>query len=166
MTTIKPAETPQDFADARDLMREFTSWAITLDPETAASAPTFHDLETELANLPGPFGPPDGCLLLIREGGSPVGCGAFRSLGEGTVEIKRMYLRTGQRGKGLGLAMVNELLASARVMGATRVVLDSHHSMMSAHRVYQSAGFRFVPAPAGFPAELIPKVVFMEMRLT
>ena len=50
-------------------------------------------------------------------------------------------------------------------MGYRRVVLDSYHTMTSAHRIYQGAGFRFVEPPPGFPAEMRDFVVFMDLDL-
>src|SRR5438132_10480775 len=48
-------------------------------------------------------------LWVAVEGGDVVGSVALRDLGEGTVELKRMYLRPGERGRGLG----KQLLALA-----------------------------------------------------
>ena len=164
MIEVARAERPEDVDLVRDLVREFTRWAFTLD-EDVESAPTFVGLEEELARLPGEFGPPEGCLLLARDAGRPAGCVGFKSHGDGVVERKRMYLRPDQRGRGTGAALVERLLTEARAAGARRGVLDSFHTMTGAHRIYRAAGFRDVRAPPGFPEALIGKVVFMEMDL-
>ena len=165
MLTIAQARSGEDIAALRSLVREFTTWAISLDPGSE-SAPTFRNLEQEIATLPGSYAAPTGAFLLARIDGAPVGCVAFRDLGPGTVEVKRMYVRPDARGHRIGEALVAALLTEARQRGKARVVLDSFHTMTSAHRIYRAAGFRDVAAPDDFPDHLKPKVVFMEMDLT
>ena len=163
MLTVAQISTPQDIADVRELVIEFTTWAISLDPDEAP--PTFDNLERELAALPGVYGPPTGCFLLARDDGRPVGCVAFKSLGGGTVELKRMYVRPDQRGKGAGQHLVSALIDVARTRNTRRIILDSFHTMTSAHNIYRGLGFADMPAPAGFPPSLLGKVVFMELAL-
>ncbi len=163
MLTIARISDPTDIADVRDLVLEFTTWAMTLDP--GSNPPTFADLERELAGLPGVYGPPEGCFLLARDAGRPVGCVAYKAHGPGAVELKRMYVRPDQRGKGTGQKLVALLIEQARAQGAGRIVLDSFHTMHSAHAIYRGLGFVDVAAPSGFPADLLDKVVFMEMTL-
>ena len=164
MLTIVQISTLADIAAARDLVREFTAWAFTLEPDSR-DAPTFHGLERELAALPGDYAPPRGCFLLARKEGDPVGCVAFRAHSDDTVELKLMYVRPDQRGMRIGQELVSALVAEARERNKRRIVLDSHCTMASAHRIYRAAGFRDVAAPGGFPEQFLSRVVFMEMDL-
>jgi GNAT superfamily N-acetyltransferase len=164
MLSIVQASGAEDMDALRGLVREFTEWAFTLDPD-AATAPTFKDLEAELAALPGVYAPPSGAFLLARLEWRPVGCVAFRDLDPGTVELKRMYVRPAARGNRIGEALVAALIAEARNRGKRRFVLDSYHTMTSAHRVYRAAGFVDVAAPADFPPHYAGRVVFMECAL-
>jgi GNAT superfamily N-acetyltransferase len=164
MLTIVQISTLADIAAARDLVREFTAWAFTLEPDSR-DAPTFHGLERELAVLPGDYAPPRGCFLLARKEGDPVGCVAFRAHSDDTVELKRMYVRPDQRGMRIGQELVSALVAEARERNKRCIVLDSHCTMASAHRIYRAAGFRDVAAPGGFPEQFLSRVVFMEMDL-
>jgi putative acetyltransferase len=163
MLTIAQITTLSDIAAVRDLVLEFTTWAMALDPDE--SPPTFANLEAELATLPGVYAPPGGCFLLAREAGRPVGCVACKPQEPGTVELKRMYVRPDQRGKGTGQRLVSALLGQAREQGARRIVLDSFHTMTSAHAIYRGMGFVDVPAPDDFPTSLRHKVVFMQLTL-
>jgi GNAT superfamily N-acetyltransferase len=164
MLTITQISTPTDIAEVGALVREFTQWAISLDPDTS-DAPAFDGLEQELASLPGKFGPPNGCFLLARDDGHPVGCVAFLAHGDDTVEVKRMYVCPDQRGKRVGQQLVSALIAEARRQDNRRIILDSYHTMTSAHKIYRSAGFRDIPAPSDFPEQFRERVVFMDMDL-
>ena len=165
MLRIAQMSGAEDLKDAIGLVRELTTWAMSLDPD-AEEAPAFNNLENELAELPVKFAPPGGCFLLARESGRPVGCVSYCAQGEpGVVELKRMYVRPGQRGSGLGVALLEAVIERARAEGVRRIVLDSYHTMTSAHKIYRAAGFRDVGPPPGFPEKFVPVVVFMEMDL-
>ena len=62
----------------------------------------FQDFESELSGLPGDYAPPGGALLLARVDGRAAGCVALRRLDATTGELKRLYVRPGSRGLGLG----------------------------------------------------------------
>lgn len=163
--TITQAVTEGQFAAIRELIREYTAWAFTLEAGSE-DAPTFQGLEAELATLPGIYGPPMGRLLLATHEGQPAGCVCFKGHDAATCELKRLYVRPTMRGQNLGQRLVSMLIEEARRSGYRRMVLDSHSSMKKAHEVYRAAGFRDVSAPDGFPEELKPVVVFMELDLT
>jgi len=59
LISIEQIETVEQFEAVRNLVREFTNFALTLDPD-AMDAHAFAGLEEQLADLPGIFGPPDG----------------------------------------------------------------------------------------------------------
>jgi GNAT superfamily N-acetyltransferase len=164
MLTIEQVSTPSDIAAVGDLIREFTEWAISLEP-TTKDAPTFQNLEAELATLPGAYAPPTGCLLLARNDDHPVGCIAFLARGNDVVEVKRMYVRAESRGLKVGQKLLARLIEQARNQNATQIILDSYYTMTSAHKIYRAAGFKDIPAPADFPAVFVDKVVFMEMNI-
>jgi GNAT superfamily N-acetyltransferase len=164
MATIVQVTTETDILEVGDLLREYTAWVLPLTP-VGDAAPTFHELEAELATLPGPYSPPAGCLLLARHEGRAAGCIALRGHDRDVAELKRLYVRPAFRGYNIGAALVGELVARATALGYRRLVLDSHISMTKAHALYTAAGFHKVDTPADFPDELKPVVVFMEMRL-
>lgn len=162
---IEVIETGPDRIEAvRDLLREYLAWAFTLDSRSD-EAPTFQGLDDELAGLPGPYAPPAGRLLAAVVDGEVAGCVALKPVDTTTGELKRLYVRPAFRGRNLGSLLVGRLAMEARAIGYRRVVLDSYHTMTGAHRIYQSAGFRFVEPPPGFPPEMRGVVVFMELDL-
>jgi GNAT superfamily N-acetyltransferase len=133
--TLAPALGPADLDAVRALFRAY-----------AASLPVdlgYQGFEDELAGLPGVYASPEGLLLLARApDGSPLGCGAFRAMkaGEGC-EMKRVYIAPSARGLGLGIAMVEALMAQARLAGYRTIALDTLPSMIEAHRLYAKLGF-------------------------
>jgi GNAT superfamily N-acetyltransferase len=162
--TITQASTPEQIQQVRELLREYTDWAFA-STEGSAGAPTFEGLEKELATLPGVFAPPDGRLLLATLDGAAVGCVGLRRHDATTAEVKRLFVRPGFRGHNAGGQLVAAVIAAARETGYRRMVLDSHHTMTSAHALYRGAGFHDVDAPVDFPAHLKSLAVFMEMDL-
>ena len=114
------------------------------------------------------FRAPDGRLLLAVDGDEVLGCGAMRLLEPGVAEIKRMFLYPEARGKGIGRALLDELLATARRMGCHEARLDTGWYMTDAHRLYQAAGFEVcAPYPGSeVPPELTGRWTYMRLELT
>ena len=164
LLTIAQVETPAEIRTVQELLREYTTWVMTL-AEGSEDAPTFQGLERELATLPGVYAPPDGRLLLATHDGHTVGCVALRRHDAETGEIKRLYVRPGFRGLRIGQRLVATVMDAAREVGYRRLVLDSHASMTKAHEIYEAVGFRRTSAPPDFPKGLEEVVIFMEMTL-
>ena len=83
-----------------------------------------------------------GAVWVALHQGEVVGSIAMRKLADGSAELKRMYVRPGLRGLGLGRRLLDTGLGWAREQGASRVVLDTTEGMKAARRLYQRAGFR------------------------
>jgi GNAT superfamily N-acetyltransferase len=87
-------------------------------------------------------------LWVAVDEGEVVGSVALRDLGGGTVELKRMYLRPGQRGRGIGKELLALALAWARASEMRVVRLDTSDRMVAAQRLYEAHGFARVPGEA------------------
>ncbi len=148
---IAPARTPEDFAAAAAL---FTAYAGSLAIDLA-----YQDFDAELAAIPGKYAPPAGALLLARaRHGTPLGCVALRPLAPGICEMKRLYVAPAGRGLGLGRALVDAVLASARGIGYREMRLDTLPEMTAAIRLYRAAGF--APIPAYYPTPIAGTLFF------
>ena len=90
---------------------------------------------------PAKFTPPAGVFLVVSEGDEVAGCGGIRMLSPVRAELKHLWVRPGNRGRGLGEALVAELERRAVELGATELVLDTHESLESAGRLYARRGF-------------------------
>jgi putative acetyltransferase len=85
--------------------------------DSIAETLCFQGFEAELAGLPGRYAPPSGCLLLAMEDDVPAGCVALRDLGDGTCEMKRLYVAPTHRGRGAGRLLVEEVVSRAGRLG-------------------------------------------------
>jgi GNAT superfamily N-acetyltransferase len=91
------------------------------------------------------FRAPNGRLVIAWVNKQPVGCGAVRITGD-IAEIKRMWVDHSFRGRGIGRSILIHLENVARQCGCTRVRLDTNLTLHEARKLYQSAGYRTIPA--------------------
>ncbi len=96
---------------------------------------------------PGPleaaeFASPRGCFVVVIADGVAVGCGGFRYLGPGVAEIKRMYVDTAARGRGLGRRILTSLEEGAAAAGYQETRLETGTEQPEAVSLYVSAGYR------------------------
>jgi ribosomal protein S18 acetylase RimI-like enzyme len=114
----------------------FSEYAAGLDVDLC-----FQKFNEELGGLPGSYAPPAGRLLVAWDGQTPAGCIAFRPLGEGRCELKRLYVRPAYRGRGLGRLLAGRALTEAAAAGYESVCLDTLPSMTEAITLYRALGF-------------------------
>jgi len=78
-----------------------------------------------------------------RANGALLGVGAIKQLDPRHGEIKSMHTAQAARGRGVGRAMLNHLLAVARSQGCARVSLETGtmEEFAPARALYSSAGF-------------------------
>jgi GNAT superfamily N-acetyltransferase len=93
---------------------------------------------------PEQFAPPAGLFLVGYLDQEPVASGGLRRLSDDEVEIKRMYVAPGARGRGLSRLMLAALEDRARAMGASRVILETGERQPEAMRLYQTSGYAAV----------------------
>ena len=101
--------------------------------------------------------PPEACHVLpidglrdaairfftLREHGVLLGCGALKRLEPGHGEIKSMRTANAALGRGVGKAMLDHLVATARCEAMTRLSLEtgSTDQFAAALRLYSKEGF-------------------------
>jgi putative acetyltransferase len=123
----------------------------------------FQSFDEEMKNLPGAYGPPSGVLLLARCADHAAGCIALRKLGTGICEMKRLYVRPDDRGRGLGRMLVERLIAEARMIDYELMRLDTIESAMKdAVELYRRMGFKEIAPYSKVPIE---SALWMELLL-
>ena len=153
---LKQAESVEEIEQARGLFMEYAAW---LEVDLC-----FQNFDAELKSLPGGYAPPEGRLLLAYEDdGLLMGCVALRRLGEDACEMKRLYLRSTTRGRGLGRQLAVKIIEEARAIGYKRMRLDTlPRRMPQAVALYSSLGFKEIEAYYGNPIE---GTLYMELML-
>ena len=149
------ATLPEHIEEARSLFLEYGgSLGFSL---------CFQSFEEELKNLPGAYGPPTGRLVLARYRDQAAGCVALRKLEAGICEMKRLYVRPGDRGLGLGRMLVERVIAEARAIGYERMRLDTIASAMKdAIALYRRMGFVDIAPYSSIPVD---SALWMELLL-
>ena len=151
---IEPAVRAGQVEEVRALFREY--WMAF------GFSPCFQHFDRELASLPGAYTPPEGRLALAWEDGIPAGFVALRRFDAERCEFKRLYVRPAFRGRGIGRALLDWVLAEARGAGYREVVADTMPVMAEALRMYERAGFE---RAAPYAAEPTPGAIYLRAVL-
>jgi GNAT superfamily N-acetyltransferase len=104
----------------------------------------FQGFAAELAGLETMYAAPVGCLLLAWRAGHAIGCIGVRALSASgsDCEMKRLYVRDGARGSGLGRTLAQHAMAWAKSAGYRRMCLDTLATMAAARGLYRALGFQ------------------------
>lgn len=86
----------------------------------------------------------------------------MRDLGNGTCEMKRLYVEPIYRGRGTGKLVVEEVVRRGRRLGHRRMVLDTLPEMAGAVVLYRRLGFVDTDPYWAHPTQ---HAVFMERPL-
>jgi putative acetyltransferase len=106
-----------------------------------ATVPGIEHMRADAIRLPGPYIAPRGGIWIAEADGAAVGCVALRPLPGGVGEVKRMYVDGAWRGKGVGRALLETLIAHARSLGYHQLRLGTLTEMTAARALYASLGF-------------------------
>ena len=151
---IVEVKTKDDLIEVRKLFEEYSSsLEISLD---------FQNFDVEVANLPGDYAPPEGCLLMAVWKSEVAGCVGMRKFSPSICEMKRLYSRPRFRGLGIGRALCEAVIDKPRKVGYRRMRLDTLPSMEKARGLYTSFGFREIEPYRYNPVE---RTSFMELLL-
>ena len=150
MARLREASAPGDFDVVRSL---FAEYARSVDEPCC-----FAGFERELADLPRGY----VVLFLFYEEAAAAGCVGLREVDRGTAEMKRLYVRPAWRGRGVGRALAEAAIGTARAAGYERIVLDSLPKMHEARALYRSRDVREI---APYLAQPTPGADCFERRL-
>lgn len=122
----------------------------------------FQNFQQELANLPGEYAPPGGCLFIALDTDEPVGCVGLRKLEKNLCEMKRLYVRPRYRDLGIGRVLADTIVREASQKGYARMRLDTVPAMKAARKLYLSMGFKEI---APYRYNPIKGATFLEKKL-
>jgi putative acetyltransferase len=83
--------------------------------------------------------------VIAYENNKAIGCGCFKVIEDNTVELKRMFVMEGYRGKGIGAAILKELEIWAGDLGYSTIVLETGTLQPEAIQLYHKKGFQNIP---------------------
>lgn len=145
----------EDGAAFRTLNEEWISRYFVLEPK---------DIET-LSDPENTILRKGGRVFLADVAGETVGCVALIPMGDGVYELSKMAVAPAMRGRGVGRAVLEHAIGQARGLAAVKLFLGSNSVLKNAVHLYESVGFRHVPAEE-LPAMHYARAdVFMEMGL-
>jgi len=101
-------------------------------------------------------------FLVARRAGAPVGCVALVDQGR-YGEVKRLYVDPGQRGRGIGRALMEELEGAARDIGLGLLRLETGAALAAAVQLYRRMGYADCAPFGGYPD--IASNLFMQKRI-
>lgn len=106
---------------------------------------------------------PGGQIIVATLDGRVVGCCALVPMEPGVYEVAKMAVAEDLHGRGIGRKVLSMVIAEARLMGATKLYLETNNRLTNAVHLYESLGFRHLP-PKHSP--YVRANVFMELPLT
>ncbi|MHC4225890.1 MAG: GNAT family N-acetyltransferase [Planctomycetota bacterium] len=106
-----------------------------LKPDPQATDADLEDIEQSYFARGGTF------LVLEEENGSIIGAYGLYPLENQTCELRKMYLSSSHRGKGLGKLLLDDALLRARRLGFRKMVLETASVLKEAIALYKSYGF-------------------------
>lgn len=136
-SSIRLSEAYDKLEDIKDLFTEYT--------KSLPFSIAYQNYEAEYKALPGKYAPPRGRLYIVYVDNKAAGCIALREFDTERCEMKRLYVRDRFRKLGLGTLLAEKIIADARVIGYTHMLLDSHETMAGARALYKRLGFAEIP---------------------
>jgi GNAT superfamily N-acetyltransferase len=128
---VSEADVPLVIALVRDVLSEF-GLQFGEGSET----------DEQLAGLPSSYVDAGGAFwVALGKPAEIVGTCGLYPVAEGTFELRKMYLRSVARRRGVGQLLLDESIAWARSRGGTRMVLDTVEQMKGAIGFYEANGF-------------------------
>jgi putative acetyltransferase len=94
-----------------------------------------------------------------------VGCCALIRLEDTTFEVAKMAVTPAWQGGGLGRRLLEHVIHQARQLKAKRLYLETNSRLVPAIRLYESLGFRHIPADRVIPSPYQRADVYMEFFL-
>ena len=83
-------------------------------------------------------------VLVAYLDGVAVGCGAIKKYDDNTMEVKRMYVRTENRGQGIASQILNELENWTTSLGFEYCILETGKRQYEAISLYQKLNYEII----------------------
>jgi len=84
-------------------------------------------------------------VLVVYVNDVPVGCGAIKPIEVSSMEIKRMYVSTSYRGKGIATKILKELESWTKELKYTSCILETGIRQTEAVALYKKCNYKIIP---------------------
>src|ERR1700735_4187554 len=152
---IRPLHSGEDATAFRTLNEEWITRYFTLEK---ADRETLGDPENKILKK-------GGYVFMAYLGHQAVGCVALIPMGDGVYELSKMAVSPEKRGLGIGRRLLQHAVTQAKRIGARSLFLGSNSRLENAVHLYESIGFRHVPAERLPEMPYVRANVFMELPL-
>lgn len=126
----KTSASDKDFAS---LVRDLDAELAVVDGEDHA----FYDQFNKIGNIR------NAIVLYYQD--QPIGCGALKEFDTEAMEIKRMYIKQGYRGRGLASKILSNLENWALELNYKKCVLETGKRQKEAVILYKKRGYTEIP---------------------
>lgn len=115
------------------LVKQLDAYLATTDGEEHA----FYDQFNKIQNIKN--------VVLLYENQNPIGFGAIKEFEVDSMEVKRMFVKPENRGKGIAAKILAELETWAAELGYFRCVLETGKRQVQAVALYNKCGYHIIP---------------------
>lgn len=147
--------------EIKALFTEYTNMLIEGDG-TFKQYLEIQNYDNEILHLTEKYGLPQGRLYLVYCDGEPAGCVALRKIDDENCELKRLYVKPQFRGTGIGGMLAKRIIAEAKEIGYSHILLDTLPFLTAAIEMYKKLGFYNIPKYNNSPME---NCVYMKLDL-
>lgn len=84
-------------------------------------------------------------VVLARINEITIGCGCFKDVANGTIEIKRMFVNPYFRGQGVSYKILTELIIWGKELHYTKALLETGSEQQESISLYKKNGFIVIP---------------------
>jgi len=136
----------------REIQLQYIAWItsmLRLEHDIALSPDSVNQLMDEIISDWSLYSGRQGRFFLAYIGKIVGGMAGIKHVSKDVCELKRLYVSPLYRRVGLGKSLVERLLATARILGYSKIRLETLDYMVEAVRLYESLGFVRTPEFTG-----------------
>lgn len=164
---IREMTSDDDVEVVRVMLRSYVQWLFDAFPDETEDLCSYYSperLQEALNEVAAKFVPPIGIALIVRIEGRPVGCVFAHPIEPGIAEMKRLFVLPSARGRGLGRALIEAIIARMGAWGHPTIRLDTAVFLKDAIALYRRMGFVEIEPYISLPPDTDKTAVFMELR--
>lgn len=145
-----------------ELFSEYTDMLIAEDASFREYL-GIQNYDEELSHLEMKYGLPHGRLYLAYLDDQLAGCIGLRRIDDENCEMKRLYVKPAFRGKHISDRLIRKIIADAKDIGYSHMLLDTLPFLQSAIHIYKRYGFYEIPSYNNSP---MASSIYMRLDLS